>query len=114
MRSIRKVQGLIGTGISWSKKAELVDWQPFMITGARSLTTKFGPAYEFTLTHIETFELKIILMAPSLVRIQILEYFDEPNAEPLGPCRLQMGEKAWMFLEVQEDPEQLALENVQF
>jgi len=114
MRSITKVQGLIGTGVQWSKKAEVAEWGAFAITSSRLAQTKFGEAYEFTLVHVENGDMKVILMAPTNVRKQLLDYFADSEAEPLGPCKLQMGEKAWMFLEVQEDTEQLALENAQF
>jgi len=103
MRRLSKVQGASASGVRWAKKAELVDWFPFAISTMIEVTTKFGAAYELTLTHMETGEIKSILLAQNPMRTRLFEYFCDLDAAPLGPCKLKMGEKAWMVVEPDSD-----------
>ena len=103
MRRLSKVQGASASGVRWAKKADLVDWFPFSISTMIEVTTKFGAAYELTLTHMETGEIKSILLAQNPMRTRLFEYFCDLDAAPLGPCKLVMGEKAWMVVEPDVD-----------
>jgi len=87
----------------WESSKNLTEWYPFKIIGARPLPTKFGEKIEFWLVHMNNDEIRGILLSPTSVRQTYVEWFASPDAEPVGPCRLVMGEKCWMFLDPEMD-----------
>lgn len=105
MRSVRDIQGSRPPELEWAATKNLTEWYPFKIIGARPLPTKFGDKIEFWLEHIENGERRGILLSPTSVRQTYVDWFLTPDAEPVGPCKVVMGEKCWMFLDPNADEE---------
>jgi len=96
--------------MEWAASKDLTEWYPFKIIGARPIPTKFGDKIEFWLEHLTNGERRGILLSPTSVRQTYVDWFQTPDPEPVGPCRLFMGDKYWMFVETDENGEDLATE----
>ena len=99
MKALVTVQKFDHALAPWAKKADCVGWGPFCITNVQQWESKFGLQVVFTLTHLSTGEMRAISLSPTGIRAQFLDYFQTEDAEPVGPCMLEMGTKAWMFVE---------------
>jgi len=113
MRTVREIQGSRPTGMVWESSKNLTEWYPFKIIGARPLPTKFGEKIEFWLEHINNEERRGILLSPTSVRQTYVDWFASPDPEPVGPCRLVMGEKCWMFLDPEAPDSQEDVEDIE-
>ena len=113
MRTVREIQGSRPMGMIWESTKNLTEWYPFKIIGARPLPTKFGEKIEFWLEHLTNQERRGILLSPTSVRQTYVEWFASPDSEPVGPCRLVMGEKCWMFLDPSSHEDEEEVESIE-
>ena len=98
-----RISEIMGTGSDLYpiiNAEELATRGPFLVTNAREVETRYGIRIVFDVVMVDGGDYYALFLGDNPARRAVVNYFEDVDAEPLGPCVLVKPKRAWIFRDV--------------